>query len=144
MNQKLNCVLLVDDDSATNFINKMLIKKSGITDKIEVTLNGQEALDYLTKSGKCESTNPEEFPIPQLILLDINMPVMDGWEFIEAYQALDNDKKEKTIIIMLSSSYNPDDILKAKTYESIANFKNKVMTLDKIQEIIQEYFPKYL
>jgi CheY-like chemotaxis protein len=140
MNKKLNCVLLIDDDSATNFINKMLIKKSGITDTIEVVLNGKQALDFLTKSGKYESTDTVNFPQPQLILLDINMPVMDGWEFIEAYEALDDDKKGEIVIVMLTSSYNDDDRTRAQTYGSISNFKNKILTLDMIKDIMQEHF----
>lgn len=69
----------------------MLIKKSWIRNKIEVVLNGEEAIAFLTKNEKYESINTEKFPQPQLILRDINMPVMDGWEFIEA---LDNYKKK--------------------------------------------------
>jgi CheY-like chemotaxis protein len=144
MKKKLNCVLLIDDDSATNFINNMLIKKSGITDRIEVALNGEEALAFLTKSGKYESIDTEKFPQPQLILLDINMPVMDGWEFIEAYEALDNDKKGNIVIVMLTSSFNSDDRIRAQTYETISNFKNKILTLDIIQDIMNEHFTEYL
>lgn len=144
MKKKLNCVLLIDDDSATNFINNMLIKKSGITDRIEVVLNGEEAIAFLTKNGKHESIDAEKFPQPQLILLDINMPVMDGWEFIEAYEALDNYKKDNTVIVMLTSSFNSDDRIRAQTYGAISNFKNKLLTPSMIQDIMNEHFSEYL
>ena len=144
MKKKLNCVLLIDDDSATNFINNMLIKKSGITDRIEVALNGEEALEFLAKSGKHESIDAEKFPQPQLILLDINMPVMDGWEFIEAYEALDTDKKDNIVIVMLTSSFNSDDRIRAQTYGAISNFKNKLLTSGMIQDIMNEHFTEYL
>jgi CheY-like chemotaxis protein len=144
MKKKLSSVLLIDDDSATNFINNMLIKKSGITDRIEVALNGQEALAFLTRSGKYESSDAENFPQPQLIFLDINMPVMDGWEFIEAYEALDKDKNDNIVIVMLTSSFNSDDRIRAQTYKAISNFKNKLLTSDMIQDIMNEHFIEYI
>lgn len=141
--KKLNSVLLIDDDMATNFISKMLIKKAGITDHIETVLNGQQALDYLKNSGKYE--NPKTiFPQPMLILLDINMPVMDGWEFAEAYDKLEAHQKGQTIIVMLTSSLNPDDKERASSLRAISGFQNKILTMEALNSIMNHYFPGYL
>jgi CheY-like chemotaxis protein len=140
---KLNCVLLVDDDFATNFINKSIIKKTNITEHIQVALNGQEAIDYLSKQGKFESAT-NEFPQPQLILLDINMPIMDGWEFIEAYKKLNLENKEDIVVVMLSSSFNPADKAKAESIEEIATFRQKPMSREALYEIIEKVFPNII
>lgn len=141
--KKLNSVLLIDDDMATNFISKMLIKKAGITEHIETTLNGREALDYLTNSGKYEKSDGI-FPKPMLILLDINMPVMDGWEFAEAFSKLDENQKENIVIVMLTSSLNPDDKEKASHFSVISGFQNKALTMERLTLIMDTYFPGYL
>ena len=143
INKKLNCVLLVDDDFATNFINKKIIQKANITEHIQVALNGKEALDYLCNKGKFESTD-SEFPKPQLILLDINMPVMDGWEFIEAYKSLDLTNKGNIAIVMLSSSFNPADKAKAESISEIAAFKQKPMSKDALLGIFEKVFPELI
>ncbi len=143
MEKKLSCVLLIDDDFATNFINKKIIQKTNITEHIQVALNGKEAIDYLCKQGKFESVN-DEFPQPQLILLDINMPVMDGWEFIEAYKNLNLENKEDIIVVMLSSSFNPADKSKAESIVEIAAFKQKPMSRDALYEIIEKVFPNLI
>ncbi|MDR6845640.1 response regulator [Flavobacterium granuli] len=141
MEKKLDCILLVDDDFATNFINKRIIQKINITEHIQVTLNGKEAIDYLSKQGKFESA-VNEFPLPQLILLDINMPVMDGWEFIQAYKSLDLENKDDIVVVMLSSSFNPADKAKAESIAEIADFKQKPISKEALIEIIETYFPK--
>jgi CheY-like chemotaxis protein len=143
MNKKLNCVLLVDDDEATNFLNKMVITKSGITEHIETVLNGKEAIEYITSNGKY--ANQEHFyPKPKIIFLDINMPVMDGWEFIVAYKNLDEEVKDKMIIVMLTTSFNPDDKLKADGIPEITMLRNKPLSYDAIQEIVETYFEEYV
>lgn len=136
---KLNSVLLVDDDEATNFINRRIIEKAGITDHIEVTYNGKEALDYLSCSGKYEKTGTP-FPKPMLILMDINMPVMDGWEFLEAYRMLDSEKKSGKILVMLTTSFNPDDKLRAENILEISGFQSKPLDLTKVSQIMDTYF----
>lgn len=136
---KLNSVLLVDDDEATNFINRRIIEKAGITNHIEVTYNGKEALDYLSCSGKYEKTGAQ-FPKPMLILMDINMPVMDGWEFLEAYRKLDSAKKSDKILVMLTTSFNPDDKIKAENIVEISGFQSKPLDLKKVSQIMDTYF----
>jgi CheY-like chemotaxis protein len=137
--KKLNSVLLIDDDMATNFISKMLIKKAGITDHIETVLNGQQAIEYLTNSGKYEKSDGV-FPKPMLILLDINMPIMDGWEFAEAFAKLNENQKGEVIIVMLTSSLNPDDKERAANLPVISGFQNKILTMDGLNSIMDQYF----
>src|SRR6187402_1518292 len=139
--KKLDCILLVDDDFATNFINKKILQKANVTNHIQVTLNGKEAIDYICKQGKFES-DTNEFPQPELILLDINMPVMDGWEFIEAFQKLSLENKENIAIVMLSSSFNPADKTRAESIDEISAFKQKPMSREALLEIIEKVFPK--
>lgn len=139
MNLKLNSVLLVDDDEATNFINRRIIEKAGITNHIEVAYNGKEAIDYLTCSGKYEKKG-DQFPKPMLILMDINMPVMDGWEFLEVYSKLDNDKKSDKILVMLTTSFNPDDKTRAENILEISGFQSKPLDLVKVSNIMKTYF----
>jgi len=141
MENKLNCILLIDDDIATNFINKKIIQKANIIDHVQVALNGKEAIEYITSKGKFESDN-NKYPKPQMILLDINMPVMDGWEFIEAYQNLDEAYKKNIIIVMLSSSFNPADKTKAESIPEISEFRQKPMSKDALFEIIGSHFPE--
>ncbi|KFC60574.1 hypothetical protein FEM08_06160 [Flavobacterium gilvum] len=131
---------MVDDDLATNFINKKIIQKANIIEHVQVALNGREAIDYICNKGKFESDNGK-YPKPQLILLDINMPVMDGWEFIEAYQNLDEAIKNNIVIVMLSSSFNPADKAKAESIAEISEFRQKPMTKDALLEIIRTHFP---
>ncbi|MDB5273941.1 MAG: hypothetical protein JWO58_2308 [Chitinophagaceae bacterium] len=138
MKKKLNCVLLVDDDNVTNFLNRKVIEKADIANRIEVKLNGQEALDYLSSQAKGDTTQP------CLIILDINMPIMDGWEFIEAYNKQDAQSNKKTNIVMLSTSSNPDDKKRAENLPIIAAFKNKPLTFEILDDIMKTHFEEYL
>ncbi len=143
MTKKLNCVLLVDDNESDNYIHKRVLEKSGITDFIEVAENGKEALDFLTTKrsfGQKESS----FPRPSLIFLDINMPVINGWEFLEEYQKLDDAIKGKVVIIMLTTSLNPTDLTKTEKKLGGKCFQYKPLTLKMINEIMLSHFPDYL
>src|SRR5215212_10175209 len=100
MERKLNCVLLIDDDEPTNFFNQIIIENTGCAEEIKTAQSGQEALEYLTNI----SGSDKSFPCPDLIFLDINMPAMNGWEFLEKYRTLDGHLKGKVMIVMLTTS----------------------------------------
>src|ERR1700750_2590044 len=99
--KRLNCVLLIDDDEPTNFLNKMTLEQAGCTRIIRVAQSGQEALDYLRNCGPADGDDPSE-PCPDLIFLDINMPAMDGWEFLRRYKQLPEGQKGEAVLIMLT------------------------------------------
>ena len=84
MKPKLNGVMIIDDDEPTNFFNQMIVENSGCTDHIMVAQSGQEALDYLSNGALAEENSNS--PLPSLIFLDINMPAMNGWEFLEGIE----------------------------------------------------------
>ncbi|MCF4101917.1 response regulator [Gillisia sp. M10.2A] len=134
MKKKLNCILLIEDDKATNFIHQRIIKRVDCAEKVVTALNGLEALEYLNKE------EDGVLPQPDLIFLDINMPGMNGWEFLEEYQKLHNDKKGKVILVMLTTSLNPDDFEKASQIPEVNGFKNKPLTMPLLESILEEYF----
>ena len=137
MKKKLNCVLLIDDDKGTNFINQMIIKKSGITDNIQTVLNGKEAIDFITNKGKFEKED-QVYPQPMLTLLDINMPVMDGWEFMEELTAIKPQIQKEFSVYIVSSSIAREDKDKAKAYDCIKGFISKPINLSIIEQIANE------
>ena len=135
-------MLLVDDNESDNFIHKRVIEKSGITNNIAIALNGREALDFLTakiQNGQQEDTYSQ----PELIFLDINMPIMDGWEFLEEYHKLEVSQKGKVVFIMLTTSLNPSDRVKAEALLENGCFYFKPLTLEMINKIMQQRFPEY-
>jgi CheY-like chemotaxis protein len=136
MKHKLNQVLLIDDDKTTNILNSMVIKQTGCTEKVVAVNNGIEALEYL-KSGE-EGHHPQ----PDLIFLDINMPGMDGWEFMEAYKVLEEKYQGDVIVVMLTTSINPDDRKKSLALTGLSDFMNKPLTRQQFTALIEKNFPK--
>lgn len=121
-------VLLVDDDDIFNFLSEKLIRSLGLANEVHSVLNGSEALTLFNGyfSG--------EIAIPDVILLDLNMPVMDGFEFIRAFQQLNFPNKEKITIVVLTSSANPADMKRARSM-GINNYLVKPLTEEKIRAI---------
>lgn len=131
-------MLLVDDDSATNFINEIVIRETGLVRQIVKASTGMQALEFL--KIKINSKHPQ----PEIILLDINMPAMDGWEFMEAYRVLEEEQKAKIIVVMLTTSLNPDDEERARNIKEINDFRNKPLTAEIFIELVEKFFPELI
>jgi CheY-like chemotaxis protein len=132
MEGKLNCILLIDDDEAVNFIHNRVIQKSGCANEVAIARNGLEGIEFLTTKvdGK--------YPQPDLIFLDINMPIMNGWEFLEEYENLEKEQKGRELIVMLTTSLNPDDKVKAQNIANIDDFHPKPLNGERLQAILEK------
>lgn len=118
-------ILLIDDDRAFNFLNEKIIEFEKFATKVSSHVSAQEAIDELRELAQ---NNPEGFP--DFIFLDINMPEMDGWEFMDQFGLLSDSVKSKCKIFILTSSLNPIDIAKSKTYNEISGFASKPLTTE--------------
>lgn len=125
---RFDAVFLVDDDPINNLINRRLLGKTGISDRIEEFLGGADALE------KINELNPDESLI---IFLDINMPVLNGWEFLNKYLETFSHRNDK--IIILSSSIDFLDRQKANGYSIVSGFLEKPLTLEKINSQMEQY-----
>jgi len=131
-NSRSVSVLLVDDDEINNFISIKLIKKALLNTEIMACLNGKFAIDQLV-----EIQRKDPAKLPDYILLDINMPIMNGWEFLDEYKRLNIDPLGKTKIFIISSSVFSNDINKARSYPLVKDFISKPLNVDKIIELFK-------
>ncbi len=126
-------ILLVDDSDIDNMVNKRVIMKAGYTEQVTVKISAQAALDYLS-----ECSNDQSSMIPDLILLDIRMPEIDGFGFLERFEKLPGQIHQKANIVMLSSSIDAEDIRRAEENRFVKKFVNKPLkkeTIDILRQI---------
>lgn len=130
--RKISSILLVDDDETTNFVNQMLLEDMGVADQILVATNGEEAISLI--KSQCAKAC-----CPTLVLLDINMPVMNGFELLEAYEQLDLANKQSVVVVMLTTSLNPKDL---KRLDDLPNqgFLNKPLTAKMVEQVLETHF----
>jgi CheY-like chemotaxis protein len=125
MKSKLANILLIDDDMTVNFIHSQIIQSEKITESLRIAETAQDALEIL--SGEK----------PDLILLDLNMPKIDGWDFLAEYTKRFS-AAERARIVILSASANPDDKTRAEKTQEISGFYNKPLTKEAMREIYNE------
>lgn len=141
MLQKLKLILLIDDNEDDNFFHRRIIDKAGIVETVDVCVDGNDALMYLQRQGKYKDT-PQVYVPPDLILLDINMPRTNGWEFLEAYQAIDQKFAGGPVVIMLTTSLNATDRERAEGCPLVREFVPKPLRQQTLLEIIAKHFPQ--
>lgn len=134
--QKLRSVLLVDDDPTNNFLNQRLLRRLNVADQVVVAENGQEALALLQPTG--DGTAPS---FPALILLDIQMPIMNGIEFLQAYQLLPLAQRRNTTVVVLSTSVDARDLSRLDDLPAAGRL-NKPLTPEKIAQAVQLHFER--
>ena len=111
-----------------------MIERSGCTDKIDVCRDGKQALEYVTACIENKTA------LPDLIFLDINMPVMNGWEFLEKFSTLHNGEPGGSVVVMLTTSLNPDDRARAEQYPEVRSFAYKPLTESTLNGLLEEFF----
>lgn len=127
-------VLLIEDDAMTNRIAKEIINALDFADSIRVCTNGKDAIDFFESALK---DNPSV--LPDIIFLDINMPVMDGWQFLEAYKKLVPQINKKILIFMQSSSAYEIDMQRAKSYNEVTDYILKPLDFVTLERIRNKY-----
>ena len=129
MTTKLKCIMLIDDNDDDNFYHERIIRKSNAAETVITERSADAALNRL-------KNQPDT--IPDLIFLDINMPGMNGWEFLQEYSKLDKHLQSRLVIVLLTTSENPDDKRKAENIN--IDFKTKPLTKEMLADITNTYF----
>ncbi|MCH8330124.1 MAG: response regulator [Bacteroidetes bacterium] len=127
-------VLLIDDNTIDNYISENLIKQTSFARHIYTYTNGRNALEFLGNLGRIED---HETFIPELILLDINLPILDGFQFLQEFEKLPASVKDHCRIIMLTTSVNPFDLEKALNSPNVIKYLSKPLTKTDLRELYQ-------
>ena len=131
---KFKKILLIEDDPITILVCDRILKMTGFGETIVSKINGQEAIDYLHNLIELNE------PLPEVIFLDINMPVKDGWQFLEEFKLMAPNIGKKIVIFMVSSSVDEYDIKKSKEYEVVTDYIIKPINKDRFIELITSAF----
>jgi CheY-like chemotaxis protein len=127
----IDTLALIDDDETYQFIAKHTIMNLNIVDRLKIFSNGKEAIDYL----RSKLHDPSQ--LPDVILLDLNMPVMDGWDFLERYLMLQPRIGKKIHIYIVTSSVDPVDVERANRINAVTDYFVKPLTRDKLVSILE-------
>lgn len=134
---KLEKVICVDDDPIALLLSKLVISKSDFASQVITAANGEIAIQYLERPEVIEENTVSKNPL--VILLDLNMPVMDGWEFLEQFSnTLFLDHYRASKVILLSSSIDPNDIERSKDFPMVAAFLPKPLTKEMLETILEK------
>ncbi|MDB5247089.1 MAG: transcriptional regulator [Segetibacter sp.] len=126
-------IFLIDDDQIFVFLTKKTIESTGIKTEVRVFGDGEEAIDYLREASQTIEL------LPDIICLDLSMPIMDGWEFLEEFILLKPKIEKKVILYLVSSSISPHDIERAKNISVVSDFIIKPVVKEKIIELFQTF-----
>ncbi len=122
-------VFIIDDDPIHQRIAQIMISKQNLFDEFFGYTEAQKALDILQKNIENEDT------LPDIILLDLNMPVIDGWDFLETFEILNKEFKKNIRVFIVSSSVDEKDLLRSKLYASVKGFISKPLSSDIIRSL---------
>lgn len=130
MNKTKLKVLLVDDDTIYQYIASKTLEATGLTGKITTCSNGEEAYRFLEQN----INNPQE--LPDIILLDVNMPVMNGWDFLHAFKNLHSPALKDIPIFLVTSSVNDADINYSQQFSNVHDYIVKPLVKEKLSTVL--------
>jgi CheY-like chemotaxis protein len=130
--KKYRTVMLIDDNEIDNLINQKMIEAAAVTENIYTHTGAKSAIEFLKNMEKLEMADQV---LPDVIFLDIDMPLMDGFQFLDEFEKLSNIAKKKCKIVMLTSSINPQDFNRSKKYENVRLYLNKPLSHDSIVKL---------
>ncbi len=125
---KFRTVMLIDDNEIDNLINQKMIEAAGICENIFIHSGAKSAIEFLRNIEKLNEV--AAFVLPEVIFLDIDMPLMDGFQFLDQFNKLGNHVKNNCKVVILTSSINPQDANKSKGYKYVKRYINKPLTQD--------------
>ena len=131
---KYHSVMLIDDNEIDNLINQKMVEAAGLSKYIYTHTGAKSAIEFLKNIEQLE-TEIVESVLPDVIFLDIDMPLMDGFQFLEEFNKLKSSTKDKCRIVMLTSSINPQDVSKSKKYEAVKKYLNKPLSQDSLKDL---------
>lgn len=126
-------VMLIDDNEIDNLINQKMIEAANITKNIYTHTGARSAIEFLRNIEKLNTIAKDV--LPDVIFLDIDMPLMDGFQFLDEFEKLSEDTKKKCNIVMLTSSINPQDVNKSKKYNYVKKYINKPLTQENLEKL---------
>lgn len=132
--KKYHAVMLVDDNEIDNLINQKMIEASNIAEHIFVHSGAKSAIEFLKNIEKL-AKGPISLYLPEIIFLDIDMPLMDGFQFLDEFDKLSESIKTNSKVVMLTSSLNPQDMNKAKKNQFVLKYINKPLTQENLKKL---------
>ncbi len=133
--ESLNSILLIDDDEASNFLHSIFINRLDMDLNINSALNGQEGLDFILGKGQ------EALELPCMVMLDLRMPVMDGWQFMKAYEEqVPKELKEQITIVLVTISDSQADKDRASSNAYVADFSQKPLSDATFKKLIKKHY----
>jgi CheY-like chemotaxis protein len=130
--KKYRTVMLIDDNEIDNLINQKMIEAASVTENIYTHTGAKSAIEFLRNMEKLDMADQV---LPDVIFLDIDMPLMDGFQFLDEFEKLTSITKKKCKIVMLTSSINPQDFSRSKKYENVKLYLNKPLSHDSIAKL---------
>lgn len=130
--KRYRSVMLIDDNEIDNLINQKMVESASITDHIYIHTGARSAIEFLRNIEKLEIADQV---LPDVIFLDIDMPLMDGFQFLDEFEKLMTTTKKKCRIVMLTSSINPQDVNRSKKYSSVKLYLNKPLTHESLMAL---------